>query len=210
MSLCQRPGASSALVSLHELPVCGTTGQPASDKILPPFLHTNPPKPSYLYVVGVCVREARPPYCNRSLRVWLTHTHRGMLLARRQTHRCGKRCQQAAGGTGKWVCLCACCSTISPSHRHCASNACNRNCSALKSALFVCLAGYPVEVFGEFVDGLRFSFDGRHQVVPLAQPRASFRARDGGCGEIAHPLSPSHPKRTCVVQEQDMHANPDP
>ena len=69
---------------------------------------------------------------------------------------------------------------------------------------------YPVEVFGEFVDGLRFSFDGRHQVVPLAQPRASFRARDGGCGEIAHPLSPSHPKRTCVVQEQDMHANPDP
>ena len=84
--VCQRPGASSArrdrVVTTR---VCETTGQPASDKILPPFLHTHPPKPSYLYVIGVCVREARPPYCNRSLRVWLTHTHRGMLLARRHT-----------------------------------------------------------------------------------------------------------------------------
>ena len=197
--VCQRPGASSARrdVSLRHR-VCETTGHRIKNL---PHVYTQTHLNHLIYVIGVCVREARPPYCNRSLRVWLTHTHRGMLLARRHTGAGSVARKQRGERESGSVCV----NVVRRFHPPIAhSNPAGPQSSRARFS-FVSWA-----IFDSLLGGLRFSFDGRHQVVPLAQPRASFRARDGGCGEIAHPLSPSHPKRTCVVQEQDMHANPDP
>ena len=208
MSLCQRPGASSALVSLHELPVCETTGQPASDKILPPHFYTHTHLNHLIFMLSACVsaKLAHHIAIDRCACGSLTHTAaccwRGDTPVR-------EALPASSGGNGKvglFVSMLFDDFTL-PSR---ASNAAGPQSSRARFSFGQAKTGQLDPVFGELVDGLRFSFDGRHQVVPLAQPRASFRARDGGCGEIAHPLSPSHPKRTCVVQEQDMHANPDP